>query len=193
MKFDMPKRWKWLALIAIAVVAAVVLWLSSGDAPVATTTLHLGQQVSEGIPDTLRLQQLRPVWLELHSDRVIRVLTTNYSVEAHTPAGETNYETSFPQTPQRTFQTPGERIFAGGDVPLLVAVPMDAETFRIKIVLEEYGAFYSGFQGWASGTSAEHRYTRALRQGLLGTDHKGVTTAVWSPWMVRSNNNWMER
>ncbi len=180
----------WLLLGGIG--AVVAFWLSAGETP-AVTTLHLGQQVSAGVPERLRRGQEQPVWLALHSDRILRVLTTRYGVEAHIPAGETNYEASFPETPQGIFQKAGERIFAGADVPILVAAPRDADQFRVKIVLEEYGAFYSGFQGWASGSSAEPSYTQRLREKLLGADHRGTTTTVWSPWLVWTNQQWRER
>ena len=194
MKFDLRGHWKWLALIAIVVAAA--LWLRPIDAP-AATTLHLGQEEALAVYDELP-PLIKQIWvpIDVCSDRLLGIVSTNYSIEARTPKGETNYDLPFFGAGSSAFQTLGTSILPMGQMPMpvRVIVPNDTDEFRVKLSIEEYGAFYSRTIRRASQWSAHgNRYGQMACDLLLRMQQKGVPTTVWSPWMVRSNNVWMEK
>jgi hypothetical protein len=185
------KHWKWAALIA-AVVVAVALWFGSVDATAVATTLHLRQPWEAGLRDDFQFMNQRSFWIDVRWNRIIGCSTTNYSIEAHTPAGWTNYDAQL--GPGGPFEPFGGIHLPGGAVPVRVAAPIDADEFRVKMVIEEHGAFYSEFLKWAvyRGTVG-NRFELMVCNWIFRLPSKGVPTTVWSPWIVRSNSEWMEK
>ncbi len=188
-------HWKGIVVMGAAVAGfAVLLFLTLNprNAPTGTTTLHLRQPWEAGVRDDFQFMNQRSFWIDVRWNRAIRCSTTNYSIEARTPAGRTNYDA--PLGPGSLFEPFRIILLPGTAVPVRVAAPIDADEFRVKMVIEEHGEFYSKFLKWAI-----HRYTVGNRfeqmvyERILLLPSKGVPTTVWSPWIVRSNNAWMEK
>jgi len=172
---DMRTRWKWLALIAIVI--AVAFWFTLGDAPVVTT-LRLDRPATDGAGNEL--------WFEVRSPRMVGFITTEYSIEAQTATGLTNYDAP-------PFGHVYSNFEGGGAIPIRVTVP-NADEFRVKVVLEEYGAFRSRFEVWAARPPAnQYRIVQIADNWFFRMHRKRSLTTVWSPWVVRSNNVWIEK
>ena len=174
MKLDLRKCWKWLALVAV--VAAATLWFALAESPVVTT-LRLDQPASDGPGNEL--------WFVVRSSRSVGLVTTKYSIEAQIPSGLTNYDAP-----------PFGHVLAifegGGAIPIRVTVP-NANEFRVKVVVEEYGALISTLESWTVRRPSVYKRVYILIDWLNRLHRKGTLTTVWSPWLVRSNNIWMEK
>jgi hypothetical protein len=132
------------------------------------------------------------VGVYVNSDRLLRMFSTNYSIEARSPTGKTNYDAPFLVAGTGAVQNAGT--LYEGSVPFNIAVPLYADEFRVKLVLEEYGPFYSsiirlGFQL----SMSDNAFNQVAGTWLLKMHHKGVPITAWTPWQVRSNNVWVEK
>jgi len=177
----MRKRWKWFAMVAGVIAAAI--WLYWFNIRLATT-LRLGQ-TQNGL-------ETGKVSFDVRSNRLIKLLNPCYSIEAHTPAGSTNYKASF--SGQGAFQSAGATVLIKGSVPVGVAVPIDVDDFRVTLDLAEHSAFYSGLVAWLFNRPDDgNLLNRRIRQWLLQAHRKGMPRTIRSPWLVRSNNVWVEK
>jgi len=179
----MRKRWKWVVLIGAVVTSA--LWIYWFNSRLATTLrLHPTEHGFES----------RTVSFDMHSNRLIKLVKPGYSIEVHSPAGSTSYRALF--LGQGAFQSAGPTVLLKGSKELVtVATPINVDGFRVSIDLEEQSAFYSGLFRWTFDRHdrLDNPFNRRIREWLVRTHRKGIPRTVWSPWVVSSNNVWMEK
>jgi hypothetical protein len=162
------------ALLLVAVGACLIRFPQH-----TVTTLHLDAPVTDGTEDEL--------WFNVRSPRILSFISTEYGIEAHTIHGLTNYDAP-------PFGNVRASFSSGMNVPVRVAVPKNADSFRVKVCPSEYGALYSKFEVWAHNAPFLTDSTvRTLEDRVHRMHHSSIATTVWSPWIVRSNSVWVEK
>ena len=168
----------------IGAVVTSALWIYWFNSRLATTLrLHPTEHGFES----------RTVSFDMHSSRLIKLVKPGYSIEVHSPAGSTSYRALF--LGQGAFQSAGPTVLLKGSKELVtVATPINVDGFRVNVDLEEQSAFQSGLFRWIFNRPEDRNpFSRGIREWLVRVHHEGTPRIIRSPWVVRSNNVWMEK